>query len=85
MLAIKTGELPVVEMLIKAGANVNASGNVSQPNGVDVGRRRAEKCRRDGKAASCERTPTSSLGRSTAIGPARLRRSPARSIVRSAD
>ncbi len=24
MLAIKTGELPVVEMLIKAGANVNA-------------------------------------------------------------
>ena len=30
-------------------------GNVSQPDGVDVGRHCAEKCRRDGKASSCER------------------------------
>ena len=43
MLAIKTGELPVVEMLVKAGANVNAVEKVSPSNAVDVGCRCAEK------------------------------------------
>ncbi len=55
MLAIKTGELPVVEMLIQAGANVNARETFHNQTALDVGRRCAEKCRRDGKASSCKR------------------------------
>jgi ankyrin repeat protein len=61
MLAIKTGELPIVEMLVKAGANVNAGGGVSTTDSFDVGCHRVETRGRDDEAAAVEGRQTSKL------------------------
>ena len=54
MLAIKTGEVPVVEMLIKAGANVNAKETFHNQTALMWAAAAPQNARRDGEAPSFE-------------------------------
>ena len=85
MVAIKTGEFPIVDMLIKAGANVNVIEKFHNQTPLMYAADAPKNAGADGKAAAFERRRASRLGRSIATGRARSPRSPARSIARSAD
>ena len=84
MLAIKTGELPIVEMLIKAGANVNVIEKFHNQTPLMWA---AAAAKNAGAMVKLLLSKDASVkpGRCIPIGRARFRRSRARSIVPSAD
>ena len=62
MLAIKTGELPVVEMLVKAGANVNMVEKFHNQTPLMYAAAASKNAGRDGKAAAFQRRQRQASG-----------------------